>query len=175
MKKQILTILAMFAITVSIFYAQNILDPQPLNLDSTYILSADSAAAQFKLGWNWGSIGYKLDDAMQMGYLHQARIKDIENKPLIGNNSKMIIQPECSGGHMHVRKLNAMAIQFDPAISVDTTTSAKPASWDNKGAIFGFFNKNLSKGYIDSNVSSPTFFCCWRFDVAKFKTYPFFI
>ena len=62
--KYIIIILILSSVSI---YAQNLLDPAPLNIDYHNML-VDSAA--FPLLWNWGSIGYPLDEAMDIRYWH---------------------------------------------------------------------------------------------------------
>ena len=49
-------------------YSQNQLDPQPLNINWGNYFKPDTA--EFPLIWNWSSIGYPLDEAMNIRYCH---------------------------------------------------------------------------------------------------------
>jgi hypothetical protein len=133
-------------------YTQTILDPPPIldSLDSS-VLNTD--VNEFKRGWNWIQTNNRLDAAMEMDYAHGEYISSLTTwQPNMNYISQI---PGFSAGHMHFAKMNSMAVQFDPAIRVYTTSNFKPENWDNKGAIFGFQTK--SNGTIDSATGSDTF------------------
>jgi hypothetical protein len=151
--KLIKIIIALIFVT-SLCKAQTILDP-PSILDSLDQTMLNFDVSDFKLGWNWGSPGVRLDNALSIKYSHGAF--DTLRRPLGTPNMNYIDAiPGFTTGHMHYGKLNSMAVQFDPAIRVRTTSNYIAESWENKGAIFGFQTKN--KGTIDSATGS-TFHC----------------
>ena len=66
MKKILLVLLLPFAIS-----AQNIIDPLPIISDTTGNYDViEREQDKFIIGWNWGSEGEKLDDAMYMNSYH---------------------------------------------------------------------------------------------------------
>lgn len=52
-------------------FSQNIIDPPPIVTDTTGNFDViDPVQHKFILGWNWGSPGKKLDDALYMNFYH---------------------------------------------------------------------------------------------------------
>jgi hypothetical protein len=134
--------------------SQTILDP-PSILDSLDQNMLNFQTTDFKLGWNWGSPGLRLDNALSIKYSHGAFDRWHDSTLSTPNMNYIDAIPGFTTGHMHYGKLNSMALQFDPAIKVCTTSSYRAESWENKGAIFGFQTKSI--GTIDSTSGSNTF------------------
>jgi hypothetical protein len=99
----------------------------------------------FILGWNWGNISEKLDDALKVNYYHgyvafpQSQSTDtfdvIDNARIIDN------LPMASNRRDHAI-LNAFSAYFEPTITVDTTDNFTPRAADKTGAVFGWRGKN---------------------------------
>jgi hypothetical protein len=82
MKKIIIAIALSFMVIN--LYSQNIVDPPKLsnfNTINTNIYDINFNKDSFLLGWNWGSAGLALDQALNMNYYHQnSFLKKVYNK-----------------------------------------------------------------------------------------------
>ncbi len=141
MKKII--IIAVFFAAICVVYTQNILTPPTIlkDSDSTYIEKENKT---FLLGWNWGSEGRLLDEALYINAYHDLRLDRTDYK----NNILLIhAQPDnISGGHNSANLLNSHALHLEPTIIVDSTNDFKPRYGDETGAVFGFNYRNFNYG-----------------------------
>jgi hypothetical protein len=63
MKKQVISFLIAFSTICTCLYSQTLLTPPPLdNVKNSQYTNRDPN--EFILGWNWSSIGKKLDEAL---------------------------------------------------------------------------------------------------------------
>ena len=143
-------------------YSQNQLDPQPLNINWGNYFKPD--ASEFPLIWNWGSIGYPLDEAMDIRYWHNGT--EQVNSNFHCPNQMRISQPpnNIANGPTDTNLLNCQAIIYEPTITVDTTMNFKPRYGDSLGSVFGFRYRNFAVG--DTVSSGENFH---RFILSKSK------
>jgi hypothetical protein len=140
---KLIKIIIILICATSLCKSQTVLDPPSIinQLDQNMLSTTNN---QFPIGWNWGSIGRKLDSALLFNYWHGGFYRPLAD--VYKDSLKYITGVDgFTCGHMHPGRLNSMAVQFDPAITVDTTSNYQPPSWDNKGAIFGFIKR---RGYV---------------------------
>jgi hypothetical protein len=147
MKKYAL-LLIMLIFSCLACYSQNILDPQPLNIDYHNML-VDSSA--FPLLWNWGSIGYPLDEAMEVRYNHNSEA-DVNNSFDCQNERRIsAVSGHIVDGKTKKCLINSQTIVYEPTIAIDSTLNFQIRPGDTLGSVFGFKYRNFTVGDTVSN------------------------
>lgn len=132
-------------------YCQNIIDPPrlPIGFDSTALFDRTFNDTTFILGWNWGSPGRALDEAMRINFYHDGYEPGVTDSSdytsdtlYIPNHRKAVQVTGVSGGRNSKFILNAHSQILYPVIEVDSTSDFVPRAFDNTGSVFGFLNKN---------------------------------
>lgn len=131
-------------------YSQNVIDPPilPIGFDSTALFDRNFNDTTFILGWNWGSPGRALDEAMRINFYHDGYGDETTMETYTSSDScipghrKAVQVTGVSGGRSGGFILNAHSLMLYPTITVDSTQSFVPRAFDNTGSVFGFMNKN---------------------------------
>ncbi len=130
--------------------SQNVIDPPSLLRGAYSTLSkADTNnigkgnANKFILGWNWGSPGKKLDEALKINTYHgfdfdQTKTSDLNNI----KDSIMYFQylHDLIVSRAWDVPFTALSHFINSTIIVDSIDSFKPRPYDKTGAIFGLLN-----------------------------------
>ncbi len=149
-------------------YSQDLINPPKLQrLDTT---TAIDRSNNFVKGWNWGSPGKKLDSAMLMNAYHDFPESSIDTK----YNLKTMEVPGVYGTNIIGGRNNnyvflGQALHLEPTIKTDSTYNFKPRYGDNKGSVFGFYNRNLTLG-VGVTVSSGLDFSRYKLNPAGVTT-----
>ncbi len=154
MKKLIIITAILLVAGIEISFSQDKIDPPSLDsLQTSNLVKRNNPG--FILGWNWGSAGRKLDEALQINTYHNFPT----NSPEIGDNLNIIkplghwARPIISGRNSD-NYFNGHSIYLEPSITVNTTTDEAPQSCENNGGVFGFQFKNLNVGSTDDSCGS---------------------
>ena len=142
--------LLMFAFTISVVNAQDIIDPPtlPINFNNTAVFDRNFNQTHFVKGWNWGGTGRKLDEAMLMNYYHcgfqfDLNANNYNDTSLFIHNHRRVLQLNgITGGRGENCLLNAHSEIIFPYITIDSTNAFQPRAYDSSGAVFGFTFKN---------------------------------
>lgn len=130
---------------------QNKIDPPSIITDTTaYYDILRPNQDKFFIGWNWGTPGKKLDDAMYINMYHGYP------KVLSGNNDDYadnisIVQPVGGGvvsGRPSGALFNSQSLYLEPTIKVINPESGNeffPTQRNKEGAVFGFQKRNKIK------------------------------
>ena len=153
--RNITLIIAMMAISLPL-YTQDIIDPpKSFNKDT---LSIYDNANSFVIGWNWGGIGRKMDEALSATTYHSIPMTYVDY-PIpsgfdteIADNIKGIpyLWDYTNGNEFMTRVkdriMNGMSLLLEPAMAV-TTADAAPARWNDVcGGVYGFQYQNWEVG-----------------------------
>ena len=149
-----LILLLMITLSIDLF-SQNTIDPPNLFLIQNDSLHQDTGIlnggpqTKFIIGWNWSSLGVKLDDALNINTYHDY---DISHSATDCRDSLNVIQSFHTILCNQEKNLpfTALSLYLNPTITVDSTKHFKPRPYNNDGAIFGFCNKNKVR-ILDSN------------------------
>ncbi len=160
MKKIILIVLTIVLFAISLT-AQSKIDPPALfNSNTESVIKKEST--NFLRGWNWGSSGRKLDEALLINSYHSLPHK-IENEldrtgyiSTIGDSIKLIEWLGIPGirwddwrnltGRNDTLAFNGMSLHLNPTVTIDPTSEYKSRWNDSSGAVFGFRYKNWAVG-----------------------------
>ena len=117
--KKILLLISIIFINFNISLAQDIFDPP--KLDTVANGSMINRSNVFKLGWNWGNHGKKLDDALNINLYHDVPNSAIIDTLFTTDKSDNIlgieIVPHVSGNKVSDMVINAMALGFEPSFT----------------------------------------------------------
>ena len=142
MKKAVITLLVfVYAMGIN---AQNIIDPPAIDLvDTSSIIKWNYRG--FIKGWNWGSTGAGLDEALGINFYHgfPATSPDVADSM---NVSLVIGDPIIGNGRNANQLFVALGIQLEPTITVDTTENFQPRAGDKCGSVFGFKTRDFTVG-----------------------------
>ena len=153
---RIIIIAILMALPCYIF-AQDKLDPNPIGFTTTPLnsMTIQRNPNKFIRGWNWGSAGRKLDEALNINTYH--------NFPQNSNDyidGIYIIEPLDSivGGRTTNRVLNAHAVYYEPALLVNTSDiDFEPMPFDRNGGVFGFQTRRLGTILDQSQNQDPNY------------------
>jgi len=143
--------LAIASLSFCISFAQNNLDPAPLTLTGWNKNVMENQTGYVK-GWNWGSIGGRLNDAIGINYWHNGA--ETTEAPFYSNNQKRIVAigGTVTGGHLDPNLLNSQAFVFKPGIAVDSTSSYHVSAYDSYCNVFGFLNRDVTYGRVGDSL-----------------------
>ncbi|MBL7973844.1 MAG: hypothetical protein JNJ85_02960, partial [Candidatus Kapabacteria bacterium] len=107
----------------------------------------NNATPKFHFGWNWGSQGGIVDDALGINTYHTHRWLNYgsQNRPA---DADLILLIDQFGdwGYAGFGPFNTQSMWYHPEITVDSTNSFVPITNDIQGAVFGWYNKVGTRG-----------------------------
>jgi hypothetical protein len=151
MKK--LLILLNIMILSHVSYAQDILDPQPFDInlmDTTSVIQSNSS--NFVKGWNWGAYGGNTHESLLMNFNHEWCYNWALDR--VGDNQLMLAAMGIATGKNSTSIAQVQSILYEPSIEVfQNDNSFSPSTNDSSGAIFGFKSKHSN--YLASQTTFP--------------------
>lgn len=131
--------------------AQDKIDPLPIITDTTGNYNIiDPIQHHFILGWNWGSPGKKLDDALFMNFYHGYPTAGQDNNDDYANNIRISQQlgGDIIGGRLQDVTFNTQSLYLEPTIKVINPNGNNeffPTMRNREGSVFGFQKRNKIK------------------------------
>lgn len=161
MKNLKLIITALIFLT-SLIKAQDRVTPISIfgNMNQALIdRTIDRTNDEFILGWNWGNLGLKLDEALGMNYTHvgfthvwnhdknSAYFNSASNIP---NQKRSVQISSVLIGRNSPLKTNTISIHLEPTIEIDSLNmnDFKKRPGENTDAFFGFQQKFLGSNTV---------------------------
>jgi hypothetical protein len=144
MRKSIYILLVI--LTNTFCFGQNLIDPPNYFLQDTTLIRYKNTMIGhypgFLRGWNWGTDGKALDEAMYINTYQGYYPLSTDY-----NDGMFVVQPFGLSGRTDDCALNGNSYIFNPCIAIDSTPNFKPTANNKHGSVFGFKYKH-SAGYI---------------------------
>lgn len=190
MKKLLIILMIPF-----VSFGQNKIDPIPILTDTTANYDIiDPIQHDFILGWNWGTPGKKLDDALLMNLYHGYPTSGQSSNDDYADSIRVIqnLKGDIIGGRLSDAIFNTQSFYLEPTIKVvrdDSPNEFIPTLRNSNGAIFGFQEKSNELKYIndplhpdfgkvflykDSMTALPKVILdsIWSDDIIRYFNYP---
>ena len=129
-------------------FSQDKIDPLPIITDTTGNYSIiDPVQHDFFLGWNWGTPGRKLDDALLMNMYHGYPTAGSINDDDYADNIHIVqaLEGNVISGRPSTATFNSQSLYLEPTIKVihpDGPVEFQPNLRNQNGAVFGFQKKS---------------------------------
>jgi hypothetical protein len=157
--KNIVLIIIAFAMLYTL-QSQDKIDPIKI-FDKNTVNYVNLDTNSFQIGWNWGSVGRKLDEALFINSYHHMPEEFVNNNYKFFSNTgsnmnvmEWMADPnylkggyyQAITGRVDTLMLNGLSMHIDPTIAVETTNSFRPRWNDKFGSVFGFQYHNFAVG-----------------------------
>lgn len=127
--------------------AQDIIDPSPLpRIDTSSFINRTQPG--FILGWNWGSTGRALDQALNINTYHDYPFSSTDTEDSICVIEPINIDRQVMAARNTNNLFNAQTLYLKPGLelALSALSNFEPRDWNTSGAVFGFQNRDFIVG-----------------------------